>query len=174
MILPGNMDPAEFEKGRGLVQSGVAAFQQSRFTDAVVELQHANEQLRALRKSRPGDSQLTRQHGLCLGFLAASLRDLKRPAEALARAREGLEIYESLSDPIPVDLYNMACDCAMISALLDDGSPADREKLESRAMRYLRKAIEGDPKGLVAQALADRDLDPLRGRADFRELIQPK
>ncbi len=38
-------------------------------------------------------------------------------------------------------------------------------------MGYLRRAIEGDPDRLLPQVTADRDLDPLRRRADFRDLM---
>ena len=82
-----------------------------------------------------------------------------------------LAVYESLNDPNPGDLYNMACDCAMVSALDDRRSPDDREKLEARAVGYLRRAIEGDLARILPQVAADRDLDPLRGRADFRDLM---
>ena len=76
-----------------------------------------------------------------------------------------------LPDPNPGDLYNMACACALVSALLDHGSSEDREKLDVRAVGYLRRAIEGDPDRLLPQVTADRDLDPIRSRADFRDLI---
>jgi hypothetical protein len=85
---------------------------------------------------------LARQHGISLGFLASSLRDSKRSGEALAPAREGFAISESLNDPNQGDLYNIACYCAMVSALNDQGSPDDGEKLEARAVGYLRRAIE--------------------------------
>ncbi len=98
---PGNTDPAEHQKAWSQVQSGEAAFQQGLFAAAVVELQQASERLQALRKMRPDDSVLARQHGISLGFLGSTLRELKRPAEALARFRESLAVYESLNGPEP-------------------------------------------------------------------------
>ena len=153
------------------MQSGVVAFQQGRFAAAVADLQHASERFRAIRQARPDDLALARLHGISLGFLADSLRDSKRPGEALARFRESLAAYESLNDPNPGDLHNMACACAMVSALDDRGSPDDRERLQARAVGYLRRAIEGDGAQILTQVAADRDLDPLRGRADFRGLM---
>jgi hypothetical protein len=38
-------------------------------------------------------------------------------------------------------------------------------------VRYLRIAIERDPAAFVPQAASDRDLDPLRNRADFQALM---
>ena len=85
--------------------------------------------------------------------------------------RESLAVYDSVSDPDPRDLYNMAADCALVSALLGPGAPGDREELEARAVGYLRQAIEQEPDRFLPQVAAERDLDPLRGRADFRDLM---
>jgi tetratricopeptide (TPR) repeat protein len=171
VISPGNIDPAKLESARSLVQSGVAAFRQGRFADAVGDLQQASERLAALRKSLPTEALLARQHGISVGFLASALRDLNRPAEALPHARESLAIYESMTAPNPGDLYNMACCCAMMSAL-DDGAPTeDRDKLQARGVDYLRKAIEENQARILPLISGDRDLDPLRDRADFRKML---
>ena len=171
VIRPKPVDPAEIAKGRGLLKSGIEANKQRHFAAAVVDLQQASEQFRALRQSQPGDPELARSQGISLRFLAGSLRDSQRPVEALARARESLAVHEWLHDPNPGDLYNMACACALVSALLDQGGPEDREKLEARAVGYLRRAIEADPNRLLPQVPDDRDLDPLRRHADFRGLM---
>ncbi|WP_165224829.1 protein kinase domain-containing protein [Aquisphaera insulae] len=171
VIRPGAVGPAEFEKARGLVQSGVVAYQQGRLADAVVDLQQAGERLQALRRSRPADPLLARLHGTSLGVLAGSLRDLKRPGEALARFRESLAAYESLGDPNPGDLYNMARVVAMVSALDGRLSPEDRERLEARAVGYLRRTIEAGQPRIVPMIPHDHDLDPLRDRTDFRAMM---
>jgi tetratricopeptide (TPR) repeat protein len=171
VIRPGNIDPAEFEKARALVNSGVAAFQQRRYADAAVDLQQARDRLQTLRRPRPTDTTLARLHATSLGFLGSTLRDLKRPGGALGHFQESLAVYESVNAPQPMDLYNMACCCAMVSALDDHVSPDDREKLEVRAVEYLRSAIEGNWSSYRALVSEDRDLDPLRGRADFRNLM---
>jgi tetratricopeptide (TPR) repeat protein len=124
-----------------------------------------------LRTSRPDDPTPVRLQATNLCFLAGSLRELKRPADALARFRESLAAYESLQDPNPGDLYNMACDCAMLSALDGQGSPEDRGKLEARAVGYLRRAIAGNSARILPQVATDRDLNPLRGRSDFLDML---
>jgi WD40 repeat protein len=171
IIRPGNIDPSELERARRLVQSGVAAFREGRFAAATEELREASRQWELLRQPRPRDPVLAREHALALGVLASSLRDAKRSAEALALAQAALAIYESLSSPTPIDLYNMACNCAKLSALNDQSSAEDHESLEARAMGYLKRAAARDPARIVATADGDRDLDPLRGRADFRDLM---
>jgi serine/threonine-protein kinase len=138
---------------------------------AVTSLHEASERFQALRTARPYDQVLAREHGVILRFLAVTLRDSQRPTEALARAGEALAVDESLRDPIPGDLYKLARDCALVAALLDPGATEDRDNLAERALGYLRRAIEGDPDHLLPQIPADHDLDPLRDRADFRELM---
>ena len=168
-IWPGNIDPAEIEKAHRLLKSGI-------------EANPAGTLLGRRRRSSPGERAISgvatvpaQRSGagppawhqppisgaVVAGFPAAD--------RGPARARESLAASESLHDPNPGDLYNMACACALVSALLDQGAPEDREKLEARAVGYLRRAIEGDPDRLLPQVPADRDLDPLRRRADFRD-----
>ena len=121
--------------------------------------------MQALRAVLPSNRQLASLQGMSLGFLGGSLRDLKRPIEALARYREGIAVYESMIAPQPIDLYNMACCLAMVSALDVQRLPEDREKLQARAVACLRRAIEGNTAQSLTLATTDRDLDPLRGRA---------
>jgi WD40 repeat protein/serine/threonine protein kinase len=171
IIRPGNIDGAEFTKAQGLRSAGIADFEQGRFADAVVALQQASDRFESLRRSNPNDSLLARFHGMSLGYLAGSLRDLKRPGEALARFRESLAVYQSMSTPTPGDLYNMACACAMVSALDDRASPDDRDNNATRAVAYLRRAIDGDQARILPMVAPDRDFDPIRTRADFRDMM---
>ena len=171
VIQAGNMDPAELEKVKRLVNSGVAAFEQGQVAAAFDDLQQASDRLQAMRRARPGDPVLARMHGISLGFLGSCLRDLKRPAEALARNRESLAVYESMRRPSPADIYNMACGCSMISVLDDRASADAREKLQARAVGYLRGLIEADPARYLPQVKNDRDFDPLRNRSDYRDLL---
>ncbi len=161
----------KLSEAQSLLRTGVQAFQQARFEVALEDLQKATSVLRALRHSHPSDPLTVRLHGISLGFLASSLRDLKRPGEALIRARESLSAYESMADPEPGDFFNMACACAMISVLDEQESGEEREKLQKRSVELLRKAIEGDHDRILAVIPADRDLDSLRARSDFRELM---
>lgn len=76
-----------------------------------------------------------------------------------------------MNDPTPDDLYNMACGSAMISTLDERGSTEERENLEARAVKYLHRAIEADQAGIMPMIPRDHDLDPLRDRTDFRDLV---
>ncbi len=168
VVKASGMEPAEYREAQRLLSSGIAAFQKGRFADAIVDLQAASERARALRNSSPDDPMLIRLHGTSLGFLAGSFRDSKRPREALARVREALAGYESIRDPNSLDLYNLACNCAMVSTLDEGATVEASENLQTRAVEYFRKAIAGDRTRYLAAAATDRDLDSVRGRADFR------
>lgn len=171
VIRPGKIDGAEFEKANALDRAGLAAIEQGRFADATAAFQEASDRFQSLRRSSPGDLQLARLHAMSLGFLAVSLHDQKQPAQALAHARESLAVYERMNPPNPGDLYNMARACALVSALNDQGSPEEREKFATRAVEYLRRAIEGDQPGIRPLVGSNRDLDPLRTRADFQDMM---
>ena len=153
------------------MDAGEAAFRQGRYAEADADFHQASERLQILRQISPTDTTVTRRYGVSLVFRGGALRELKRPREALARFREAQAVLESMNGRVPTDFYNMACNCAMISALDDRASVADREKLQARAVEYLRRAIEEDPAENRPSASEDRDLDPLRGRADFRDMM---
>ncbi len=67
---------------------------------------------------------------------------------------------------VSVDWYHFACAYAVASSKL----PTKREECEGRALELLGKAVA---KGFndTGQIATDADLDPLRGRADFRKLV---
>ena len=164
------VDPAESEAQR-LLNSGEAASQQGRITEAVVDLERAGEIFRALRKVRPDDPRLASQHGSGLGWLSNALRASKRSVEALAREREGIAALESLKTPNPTESYNTALAYARLSADLAPGAAGEREELEARAVRHLRRAISGSPARYLAIATRANTFRGLRGRADFRGMV---
>jgi tetratricopeptide (TPR) repeat protein len=79
-----------------------------------------------------------------------------------------------MGQPSPLDLYNLACAYANLSALVNPASSpptaADQKALSDRAMGALRQSLAA---GMNDFALIDRDhdLDPLRERLDFQSLI---
>ncbi len=95
----------------------------------------------------------------------AAIATLRRAAQALESSREC------------IFLYNAAC-CLSMASSVDDpagGSSADRMALRSRdadlAIAHLRKAIDN---GLADETLVktDHDLDPIRTRPDFRDILR--
>jgi WD40 repeat protein len=168
--------PAASARARSLVQSGVAAFESGgRPAEAIRDLQEASGLLRTMRKDNPNDGQLSSDLGISLGFLGGALRDSHRSIEALAAFREARSVLESMPNPAAMDLYNLACGYAQLSVLLRHAATpptaSQRESLVDQAVDALRRAIAAGMKDF-AQMDRDADLDPLRGRSDFRKLIQ--
>jgi tetratricopeptide (TPR) repeat protein len=90
---------------------------------------------------------------------------LGKAAEAISAAREG----RRLAGDNPDALYNAARGLALC-AESKRGEPQRMGELADEAMRVLRQAVQaGFREG--ARALLDKDLAPLRDRADFQMLI---
>jgi WD40 repeat protein len=176
-IYPGDMNPAEFDKAVRLMQSGVGAFQSGRLADAIRELQQARDRFRPLQRANPGDSNLARRMGFCLGVLAEVLRESDRPFEAHAALDESQGVLEAIIDPDTGDLYDLACDYSLLSLLREQaGIPATlsaRAALGDRAMDALRRAVAAGYNNFPWMG-QDTDLDPLRGRADFKAFVQDR
>jgi len=174
VVRPWNTDPAEFAKARALVRSSVGAFESGRLADAIRDLQQACDRLRPLLRANPGDRRLARLLGASLGFLGAALRDSQRPVEALASIQDARGILEALLDPEPNDLYSLACCYSNLSLLLEHAATkatsSERTALTDRATATLRRALLAGFRNFPLMD-RDKDLDPLRGRADFQALI---
>jgi hypothetical protein len=68
------------------------------------------------------------------------------------------------------ELFKGACGLAQCLPALPEDTPArDREALAREAIATLKKAI-GAGWSDIASAVRDRELDPLRDRADFHQL----
>ena len=107
---------------------------------------------------------------------AALLRRLEKTKDA-AGCRERAERWEGLNRTDPTGLYNAACYRAVTAAVLpqDPKTPAAdaarlaREEVD-RAMVWLKQAVAAGYRN-AAHMREDRDLDALRDRADFQELL---
>jgi tetratricopeptide (TPR) repeat protein len=130
--------------------------------------------LRVLFQAVPNDSQVASTLATSLGFLGSALRDDGRFAEAQVSFKEGAKVLEAIPQPSSVDLYNLACNYASLSALVVPGSApstvADREALATRAMDMLKRSLAAGMNDF-ATIDHDHDLDPLRERPDFGVLI---
>jgi WD40 repeat protein len=164
-----------FASARTQVASGVAAFESGRLADAIRDLRSASNPLLTLWKVNPNDDRLASNLGICFGFLGGALRDSRRPVEALAAFQEARSALESMRKPAVLDLYNLACDYAQLSVLVQHAAnpqaPAERESLAEQSVQTLRKSLAAGMKD-VAILDRDHDLDPLRERPDFRALIE--
>lgn len=166
-----------FTRGSHSVQTGVAAYQEGRNADAIRELEQARDVLRALHQAVPEDDRVGSQLSISLGFLGGALRDGRRPSEALVSLQEQRTVLESMHNPSALDLYNLACDYAQLSVLLQHGATpptaAERQALADQAMDALRRSLAAGMKDFALMD-CDHDLDPLRERPDFNALSRLK
>jgi tetratricopeptide (TPR) repeat protein len=109
-----------------------------------------------------------------VGVLNRRLEYFRRAKDA-AGCRGTAEAWEKLQRTDPLSLYDAACFRATAAAVLraTNKSPAAARLAEAdadRAMEWLRRAVAAGFKDVVLLK-KDKDLDYLRGRADFRKLL---
>jgi eukaryotic-like serine/threonine-protein kinase len=108
------------------------------------------------------------------------------PAEGLRSFQRAVDVLESLSELDPRNSYSLACNLALCIPLigaesgtqgtlktdkLSKGDRFRREKYGDRAVPLLRRAARGGSLNLEALE-SDSDLDALRARTDFQDLIK--
>jgi hypothetical protein len=155
---------------------------------ALTEDRRSREALPWLRKAREIIERLAVQHPTVAGFqrqLASNCIHFGRmpadaiPApEALDNLRRAEQILAAMPKPTPGDRYNLACTRALIFPLIGRGQrelsaaqQSECKNYEALAMETLRQAIaEGyhDRENMNT----DGDLEGLRTRDDFRELLR--
>ena len=118
--------------------------------------------------------------------IGRGLQQAGDPVEALRSFQRAVDLYESLPEIDPRNYYNLACNVALCIPLigarpgsseavdpesLSKGDRFRRQKYGDRAMELLRRAVRG---GLVNLEIlqSDTDLDAIRSRTDFEELIR--
>ena len=112
--------------------------------------------------------------GLIAGVMGLRLRHFEKAKDA-GGCRATAELWEKLQRTDADSLYNAACYRAVTAKVIRaaDTSPdaADEARAEAdRAMDWLTRAVAAGYKD-VAKIETDKDLDPLRDRADFRKLL---
>jgi hypothetical protein len=132
-----------------------------------------HEETLALRKAKLGpDHPDTLRSRL---GVASSLVRLGRGAEAAANGQGAAGTWEKLGRSDPESLYTAARFRAVTAAALRaaDGSSAGANQAEAeadRAMAWLERAVAAGYRDAPHLA-EDHDLDALRHRADFKELL---
>ena len=107
--------------------------------------------------------------------MASGLVRAGRGAEAAADCRSAAETWEKVGASDAWNLYNAACFRAVTAAALRaaDASPAGARQAEAeadRALAWLKRAVAAGFRDAATMA-EDHDLDALRHRADFKELL---
>ena len=154
--------------------------------DTLVSLRDLAESLAELDRGAEAvsiiDECLSRSGGkhvnprLIPGVVDLRLRHFERTKDA-AGCRATAEIWEKLARTDAASLYNAACMRAVTARVIgeDPRTPADGAarlagEEADRAMAWLERAVAAGFKD-ASHAAKDKDLDPLRERADFRMLL---
>jgi serine/threonine protein kinase len=132
------------------------------------------EEALALRKAKFGANHP--ETVTCIMEMSAlRFRDSQKTGDADG-CRKIVESCEDLRPTTPGWLYNLACYRAVTAALLraDRKAPHNQERAKAdaeRAMDWLKRALAAGYKD-TAHIKRDKDLDALRDRADFRQLLE--
>jgi tetratricopeptide (TPR) repeat protein len=97
---------------------------------------------------------------------------LNRTTEAIARYRQSLALLEAISQPSPIDLYDIACCHALISSAV--GTAESREAEARLAVDGVRRALEAGYSERPWIREQDPNLRSIRPRADFQLLMMDR
>jgi serine/threonine-protein kinase len=145
---------------------GEALVHQGRPLDALPPLQQALQEQQSLVERTPGAAPRRQLASMHSTYARAQVAANQR-AGALRSLQAARAVLEKLPERGPNDHYSLACILAQASAL----GAADRAAADAdQAVAALRQAVAAGYKD--ARRLAeDTNLDPLRSRKDFQELL---
>jgi tetratricopeptide (TPR) repeat protein len=128
------------------------------------------EQAAALAKELPEGHPVSFSYASIRRGLGKLLRKEGKKDKALEAFREAVEIGEKTPHFMdkPYSTYELACARDLCSALADE--PKAKEDYAQQAIETLRQAVRGGWEN-VAWMDGDHDLDGLRGRKEFGELL---
>jgi tetratricopeptide (TPR) repeat protein len=153
---------------------GKVLLRMGRHAEALEPLARARAAWAAYLAKNPDDSLARNAAALNLARLAAARQHAGQPGQAAALFREVVARLDTRTDLKPFDLYAMACCRSLLSGLpLAPGSELNAADLRGQAdaaMVLLRRAAEAG-RLVPGKLRVDTDLDPLRGRDDFRLLM---
>ena len=98
------------------------------------------------------------------------LEILKEKKDA-AGCRATAETWENLKRSDANSLFSAGCFRAVCAAVMREQKEEGADEQADKAMLWLKQAIAAGYKD-AAELKKDTDLDPLRDRADFKELIE--
>jgi tetratricopeptide (TPR) repeat protein len=126
-------------------------------------------------KADPGDGPSVADVADALRRIGTTLMAAGRPADAIVHYHRSIAALEGLKSQRAMDLYDVACCHSLISAAAarpGSGLTADEAESEAvRAVAGVRRAIEAGYANVAWIRTGDPDLQPIRSRPDFRELM---
>ena len=148
------------ELARTLFNLGFVQREEGRLAEALRSHTMALEIYQALADSS-GDVALSHYN---LGLVE---RDALRPADAIRRFEQAIGLWSTQGNLSPEILFCKAGGLAQISGLTRDAKRS--EAAGEQAMRDLRQAIEAGYR--CSSPIEERELDPLRSRPGFKQLM---
>jgi serine/threonine-protein kinase len=155
---------------RGLNMSGNLLLKEGRAVEALPLLRRALELHEVLARKHPE----VVYHQSTLSY---ALRGVGRAEAAAGHAAEALTVYErackievALAATYPAARYNLVCTLALMVPVVP---PERREAVALEAIAELQKALTAGYTNITNIA-TDRDLDALRDRKDFQELMKER
>ena len=154
--------------------------------EAIAFAQKAQTLLERLISLHPEDVASRIELAKSQNNLGRLLQQTGEPVEALRSFQRAVDLYESVPELDPRNSYNLACNIALSipligvkngstdtidSSKLSKDDQLRRERYGDRAVDVLRRAMTGGFLNLdILQS--DTDLDPIRDRPDFQDLIK--
>ncbi len=146
----------------------------TQIANLLVELGRSSEAVPMARRALASQEALARDQPLSVSHEATLANVLRgvgraeasagRPDEAFRAFQRSAEIERSLAKTYPGSRYNLACSLAL---LIRVAPPDRRETIATQAIDALQQCVAAGYAN-VAGIRADRDLDALRDRTDFR------
>jgi eukaryotic-like serine/threonine-protein kinase len=154
--------------------------------EALTSAQRARDMLKQLAAKHPDDTITRTELAKSYNSIGRLLQEGREPVEALQSFQHAVDLYESMPDLDDRTAYSLACNLALSIPLIGmkNGmqgtvdavklSKADRlrrERYGNRVVEVLRRILEQGSLDLdVLQS--DNDLDPIRDRTDFQDLLE--
>lgn len=154
--------------------------------EALTLAQRARDMLKQLIPKHPDDTMIRTELAKSFNSIGRLLEETAEPVEALQSFQRAVDLYESMPDLDDRSEYSLACNLALSvpligvkngmqgtvdAAKLSKADQLRRERYGSRVVEVLRRILERGSLDLdVLQS--DTDLDPIRDRNDFQELLK--
>jgi len=164
------LDPNPFSQTlhvRCLQLHGDLLMSESRVAEALAVLRNACQIQEDVVRAEPQSVYHRSSFAMVLGSLGRAAVASGEREEARRAFHRATELAATIAAQYPSERYSQACYTALATPL---SPPAARDSLAAEAVALLRQAIDAgysDRETMVK----DSDLDALRGRADFRELM---
>ncbi len=172
-----NPEVARFQEdlGNSLLERGVLLGKAGKPAEALAALEKARAIQRRLVETTPANGEYRGELAGTLFEIADLHEKAGKHVEFLAGLREVIALLEGMTAPMRGDLYDLGCAHARLAALAgktDSGVSAAEGRTEAdRAMDALHRAVAAGYRN-ARKLREDTDLDALRGRADFQQLLE--